>query len=369
MKPIVLTDPEYYHPEKGELVLVNQQLTDQDIEKIIVPFLEQHPEITSLNMGNTTGIIVDKGNNTDYAHVKVAKYRASFEKTYNNTDLNQIGDEGAKALSNLINLTLLDISCNQIGDEGAKALANLINLTSLDVSSNSIGDEGAKALSNLTSLTSLQIKYNFFIGNEGSKALSNLINLTSLDVSGNQIGEEGAKALIKLIKLRSLHISGKNNISINNNFGKNYIGNEGAKALSNLTNLRSLDVSCNFIGEEGAKALANLTNLTSLDIKQNDIGDKGAKALATIINLTFPDIGWTSYNYNNYCEEGKRALSETNPLKKANFAIQVGIPAQPPSLLQFCLFKVKQISNLNQSELQIDLVLPTELSEKLSKKG
>ncbi|WP_395461041.1 hypothetical protein [Wolbachia endosymbiont (group B) of Ablattaria laevigata] len=163
----------------------------------------------------------------------------------------QIGNEGAKALANLTNLTQLDLSYNNIDKEGAKALAdsNLTNLTQLNLNYNQIGKEGAEALadSNLTNLTQLNLSYNQ-IGNEGAKALANLTNLTQLDLISNQIGNEGAKAL----------------------------GN------GNLTNLTQLGLQFNYIDAEGAKALAdsNLTKLTQLDLSVNKIGNKGAKALA-----------------------------------------------------------------------------------------
>ncbi len=76
-------------------------------------------------------------------------------------DYNQIGEEGVKALSDVIaggslpDLKTLELSMNKIGDEGAKALSDAIaggslpNLEHLHLSSNKIGDEGAKALSDV----------------------------------------------------------------------------------------------------------------------------------------------------------------------------------------------------------------------------
>ena len=73
---------------------------------------------------------------------------------------NQIGDEGARALSGLVNLTTLNLRGNGIGAEGARALSGLVNLTTLDLSGNGIGAEGARALSGLVNLTTLDLADN-----------------------------------------------------------------------------------------------------------------------------------------------------------------------------------------------------------------
>jgi len=209
---------------------------------------------------------------------------------------NEIGDEGAKALTTLTGLTSLDLVANQIGDEGTKALAALTSLTSLDLGYNQIGCKGAKALTALTGLTFLNLWDNE-IGAEGAKALTALTGLTSLDLRTNQIGCKGAKALAALTGLTSL------------NLWDNKIGDEGAKALTALTGLTSLDLVANEIGDEGAKALTALTGLTSLDLVANQIGDEGAKALAALTGLTSLDLG-----YNQIGCKGAKALTKLTGL-------------------------------------------------------
>jgi Ran GTPase-activating protein (RanGAP) involved in mRNA processing and transport len=100
-----------FDKEKLELNLSNQKLTTQDIKELVVPFLNTHPEIKSLNL------------------------------SYNN-----IGAEGAKALAANQSLSTLNLRANNIGDEGAKALAANQSLSTLNLRYNNIGDEGAKAL-------------------------------------------------------------------------------------------------------------------------------------------------------------------------------------------------------------------------------
>jgi hypothetical protein len=137
MKPrnLPLTDTKFYHLEKNKLDLHSQQLTDQDIQQIIIPFLQEHPEITKLNVRS-----------------------------------NCIGDNGARALASNTTLTKLAIWDNRIGGNGAKALASNTTLTNLDVSYNRIGDDGAKALASNTVLETLDVS-SIEIGHSGVKAL------------------------------------------------------------------------------------------------------------------------------------------------------------------------------------------------------
>src|SRR5690606_25874061 len=98
---------------------------------------------------------------------------------------NQVGVEGAKAISNLKNLTHLNLNVNNIGDDGAKAIAQLQNLTALDLMYNEIGDEGANAIiENLHALEWLN-----FLLNKVTLAypFSKLSKLTGLMLNGDLI--------------------------------------------------------------------------------------------------------------------------------------------------------------------------------------
>lgn len=217
---------------------------------------------------------------------------------------NQIGDKGAWALSSLVNLTKLILEYTEIGPEGTQALSGLVNLTSLDLSRNQIGAEGARALSGLVKLTWLDLENNE-IGDDGARALSGLVNLTGLNLEDNQIRAEGARALSGLVKLTALNLK-------SSSIGKgNGIGDKGARALSLLVNLESLDLDGNRIGDDGARALSRLVNLTSLSLSANKIGDDGARALASLVSLS-----WLNLESNRISHEGAQALAG---LKNLNF--------------------------------------------------
>ncbi|MFP3019778.1 MAG: leucine-rich repeat domain-containing protein [Wolbachia sp.] len=173
--------------------------------------------------------------------------------------------------TNIKKLSLVDLD---IGDEGVIALANgnLLNLTSLYLGGNNIGDQGAEALTKLSNLTKLNLRNNN-IGDEGVRALAKLSKLTELDLARNKIGDQGAEALAKLSKLTFLNLS------------NNKIHGSGAEALANgnFPKLASLYLQGNNIDNQGAKALANgnLLNLTSLYLYDNDdIDELGKEALA-----------------------------------------------------------------------------------------
>jgi hypothetical protein len=177
---------------------------------------------------------------------------------YLNLSYNRVGADGAKAIArSLRQLTSLDLSYNRVGADGAKAIArSLRQLTFLDLSRNQVGDDGAKAIaSDLKQLTSLNLVYNE-VGADGARAIaSNLERLTSFDLGYNHVGDEGAKAIASnLRRLTSLYL------------WNNHVGDDGAKAIaSNLKRLTSLNLSSNQVGDDGAKAIAsNLGQLSSL---------------------------------------------------------------------------------------------------------
>ena len=102
--------------------------------------------------------------------------------------------EKLKFISEMKQLTLLDIYCNQVGVEGAKSISEMKQLTSLNISNNEIGDKGANFISGMKQLTSLNIGSNE-IGNEGVKSISEMKQLTLLDICYNGAGVEGANSI------------------------------------------------------------------------------------------------------------------------------------------------------------------------------
>ena len=179
---------------------------------------------------------------TNLQVLRLGSVRVNGERV-NSNDISNLSP-----LSNLTNLTFLDLDYNSISD--ISALSNLTNLTELWLGSNSISD--ISALSNLTNLTTLGLGGNSI---SDISALSNLTNLTTLGLGGNSISD--ISALSNLTNLTEL-ILYRNSIS-------------DISALSNLTNLTTLWLYRNSISD--ISALSNLTNLTTLILFNNSISD------------------------------------------------------------------------------------------------
>ena len=83
---------------------------------------------------------------------------------------------------------------------------------------------------------------------------------------------------------------------------------------------------------------AKNTTATTVNLSINGIGDRGAMALAS--NTIIIDL--ITLDGNNLSSIGKEALVEPDPLRRANFGVQVQIPTEVPSLQRLSLFKLKQ---------------------------
>ena len=195
------------------------------------------------------------------------------------------GEEAAKILAQLpqlSNLTELGLIRTGIGDKGAFALSqspHLAKLTNLRLIEN-ISDEGIKALTQLSNLRQVDFSNNTIhnknhISNESVKALAQLSNLTELSLCSSQIDDNIAKDLAQLTNLQCFCLSGSK------------MGDESAKALAQLPDLTLIACySGSMIGDEGAKALAQSPKLTHLMLEASQIGNEGVLALAAMPNLT-----------------------------------------------------------------------------------
>lgn len=120
-------------------------------------------------------------------------------------DENDIGDEGAELLSQLINIEELALGSNKITDKGALALSRMPNLKELSITSNQISNTGFAALLNNPTLKTLIVLDNP-ITNEGAKLALNNFRLTTLMLDEESID----KSLLE---------------KINNHIESNEIGN------------------------------------------------------------------------------------------------------------------------------------------------
>ena len=136
--------------------------------------------ITRAEMGGLTRLEAPNSNISDLAGLAFATRLTSLDlgtewvSGEGNVNSNHISD--LSPLSNLTNLTWLDLDNNDISD--ITLLSNLTNLTNLNLNDNFISD--ITPLSNLTNLTNLNLNNNFI---SDITPLSNLTNLTNLESS------------------------------------------------------------------------------------------------------------------------------------------------------------------------------------------
>lgn len=126
---------------------------------------------------------------------------------------NNIGSDGAIALSKNKNITELNLNYNQVGDIGAVVLSNNKTLAKLALNYNNIGDKGVESLAANTTLSILSLSWNK-ITDTGAIALAATTTLKELDVTNNHIQSVGINALITNQHLDKLLIEG--NPGINN---------------------------------------------------------------------------------------------------------------------------------------------------------
>ncbi len=228
-----------------------------------------------------------------------------------------VTDQGAKTISRLTSLVMLNLGYNMVGSAGVRALGVLTNLASLDLERTSIKDEGVESLTTLVNLTSLCLSGND-ISPKGVSALAGLSKLKSLNLWGIHLGSAGARALKSLTNLQALNLHGAR------------IGNVGAKCLTGLVNLKSLDVSENSLSAKAAESLAKLTGLVSLNLGGNKLGPNGMQALAQLGSLEVLNL-----RGNRIGDEGLRALSGLTGLTKLDLRGNLITEVSAPLLAEF----------------------------------
>ena len=178
----------------------------------------------------------------------------------NDAFLNSNAISDLSPLSNLTNLTELDLDRNSISN--ISPLSGLTRLTELDIGFNSISD--VSALSGMTSLEALGLGFNSI---SDVSVLSGMTSLEVLDLSGNSISD--VSVLSGLTSLEVLNLSGNSITDVS--------------ALSGLTRLRELSLALNSISD--VSSLSGLTRLTWLSLDGNSISDVSALSGMTSLDV------------------------------------------------------------------------------------
>ncbi|MCY3870895.1 MAG: leucine-rich repeat domain-containing protein [Gemmatimonadetes bacterium] len=183
--------------------------------------------ITPVEMTSLTRLDAPNLNISDLKGLEFATGLTRLDLGYevvDNTIVNSNSISDISPLSNLTNLTWLNLSSNSISD--VSALSNLTNLTVLSLYGNNVS--GISSLSGLTSLAWLQLSRNKI---SAIKPLSGFTGLTNLYLRFNSISD--ISPLSSLTNLRVLFLDG------------NQLTGSIPSWLGSLTNLQSLGLSDN----------------------------------------------------------------------------------------------------------------------------
>lgn len=326
---IVLESPGYNRKLKAQLKLhkdsgtnpcisiefgVAGAVTDQDINTLIIPYVQKNSSINSLTMS---------ARNDEFVH------------------------EGVKEIAEKLHLDLFEIAPGKLISDDLKILLGNRYFRELHLSVNQITDDGnvndiRNAIIANTSLKVLDLRHSQ-IGDELAKALAASSHLQELDVSHNHISDEGVKALAANPHLYELDVD------------LNQIGDEGIKALAANTSLHTLRVMHNPFTDEGAKEIAKNTTLRTLYIGGvGGFGLIGAKAIAS--NASFESLIVDSHCHDSDDKKARDAiLFEKDPHKRALYGLEAGVTGEVPSLKRLCLFKVQNQPELDRGRLPSDL--------------
>ncbi len=187
-----------------------------------------------------------------------------------------IDAQGARHLSSLQALTLLDLSGCAINSDGVEALARVSSLAVLEIQNSSCGLDGdaLAPLSQLTNLHSLNVSCDD-VDSGGALHIGKCTQLQRLTIGYNQIGDEGLLNLLTLARLQNLDLS------------CNCISSDGAYHLPRAFRcLTSLEIHTNNLGIAGASFVAQMTQLRHLQMHDNPLGAEGVQVLRTLRQLT-----------------------------------------------------------------------------------
>ncbi|KAL9334509.1 hypothetical protein Peur_071690 [Populus x canadensis] len=199
--------------------------------------------------------------------------------------------QGIHSLSNLIQLTYLDLSGNNLNGQIVSSLGNLTQLTYLVISGNNLNGQITSSLGNLTQLTYLDLSGNNLISQIPS-SLGNLTQLTFLDLSNNNLSGQIPSSLGNLVQLRYLCLSSNKFMGqVPDSLGSLVnLSGQIISSLSIVTQLTFLDLSHNNLSGQIPSSLGNLVHLRSLFLGSNKFMGQVPDSLGSLVNLSDLDL-------------------------------------------------------------------------------
>ena len=175
-------------------------------------------------------------------------------------------------ISDLTELTRLDLRRNELIGEIPDDLDDLINLDLLSLDGNLLSGNIPAELGNLPDLESLSLENNQ-LGGDLPTELGNLSSLESLSLGQNQISGTIPHEVGNLINLRWLSLGG------------NQLSGEIPDELGNLANLTYLNLRYNRLSGQVPSGLGGLSELTHLDLSRNRLNGQIPSAMGSLTSL------------------------------------------------------------------------------------
>jgi serine/threonine protein kinase len=226
-------------------------------------------------------------------------------------------DDGLRRLTNLPDLTYLQINQSRISKTSGKVIA-LLPLTVLNLEGTPIDDSFLTAIQKLP-LNSLSVRDNH-ITNRGLASIAKMSSLIDLNVGENDIDDTGLRQLTRL-QLTTLRITGtkisdaglKTVIAMPLRMlvcRDNHIGEKGAQYLGQMKDLEKLLLDGTNITDEGIKSLKNLHSLSELSLNNTRITDKSTPTLTSFRMLKKLNLKHTQVT-----DEGLKILADAPELQ------------------------------------------------------
>jgi hypothetical protein len=170
-----------------------------------------------------------------------------------------------------------------VGDADLRRLTELPELSSLDLSLTHITDQGMQELKGLPRITDLNLYFAEYITDEGVAAIKDWKTLKRLNLHGTKAGDSALEHVAGVTTLESLDV------------GSTLMTDVGLERLTRLPNLKELTMGGNEMGDAGLQALRQMPGLTYLDLAGRQGTDKnvwtiamtevGLQAVLTLKNL------------------------------------------------------------------------------------
>jgi internalin A len=146
-----------------------------------------------------------------------------------------------------------------VGDADLRHLTELPELSNLDLSLTHITDQGMSELRSLPGITELNLYFAEYVTDEGIAAIKDWKKLRTLNLHGTKVSDTALESL---------------------NVGSTLMTDVGLERLTTLPNLKELTMGGNELGDAGLQALRQMPGLTYLDLSGRQGTDKNVWTIA-----------------------------------------------------------------------------------------